>query len=59
MKNYAAFLQILSFMSDIADEVVDADMNYYKGCMRVVGETDNQTITIDLIVENKEEKKDA
>lgn len=55
---YYAFRKMMDFMSDNA-EVIDADMNCYRGCMRVVGKSEGQTITIDITIEDKEEEKDA
>lgn len=58
MDKYFAFRRLLEFMADHAD-VVDANMNYYNGGMQIVGENDGQTITIEISIMDKEEKKDA
>ena len=56
MKKYFVFRRLLDFMADYA-EVVDADMDNY--CHRIVitGETEDQVITIEVSIENKEEKE--
>lgn len=56
MDKYFAFRKMLDFMADYA-EVTDADMNYYDSCMRICGENDGQTITIDITIKDKEEKE--
>ena len=58
MDKYFAFRKMLDFMADYA-EVVDADMSYYNGAMRITGVNDGQTITIEISIKDKEEKKDA
>ena len=58
MEKYFAFKKMLEFMADHA-KVIDADMNCYRNCMRIIGEKDGQTITIDITIEDKEEKQDA
>ena len=58
MEKYFAFKKMLEFMADYAT-VVDADMNFYRNCMKIVGENDGQTITIDITIEDKEANKDA
>lgn len=53
------YLLFRSLMDDLANhsEVTDADMNYYNGGMRLVGEGDEYKITIDVSIKDKEEKK--
>ena len=58
MEKYWIFRHLLDFMADHA-EVVDADMNYYEGCMKIVGENDGQNIEITVTIGKKEEKTDA
>ena len=54
MDKYFAFRKLLDFLADYA-EVTDADMNYYDGCMRIVGENEGQEITIEVKIKDKEE----
>lgn len=58
MDKYFAFRKLLDFLSDYA-EITDADMNYCGNRIRVCGENDGQTITIDIEIVNKEENEDA
>lgn len=54
MNKYYAFKKMLEFMAEHA-QVVDADMNYYNGSMRIEGENDGQTIMIEVTIKNKQE----
>ena len=58
MDKYYAFRKMLDFVSDEAD-VVDADLNYFNNSMRIVGETETETITIEGTIEKKEVEVDA
>ena len=58
MEKYFVFRRMLEFMADYA-EVVDANMNNYNGKVMVEGETDGQTIVIEVTIKNKEAQKDA
>lgn len=58
MDKYFAFKKMLEFMADHA-KVVDADMNYYNGSMKIDGETDGQKITIELTIKQKEGNENA
>jgi hypothetical protein len=58
MDKYWFFRKTLDFLADYA-EVTDADMNYCGNRIRVCGENDVQTITIDIEIVNKEEEKDG
>ena len=57
MNKYFLFRQLLDFMADHT-EVTDADMNYYHGGLKIVGEDDEHVITIDVSIKEKEEKTD-
>ena len=54
MTKFFIFEKMLAFMSDHT-EVTDANMNYYHGCMRIVGEADGEEITLQVCIEKKEE----
>lgn len=56
MERYFAFRKLLDFMTDYA-EVIDADMNNYRGGLTIVGEDDEHTITIEVSIQDKEENK--
>ena len=58
MEKYFLFRKLMDLVSDYA-EVVDADMNHWKGGLLIVGEADGQTIEIEVSIKEKEEKKDA
>lgn len=58
MEKYFLFRKLMDLVSDYA-EVVDADMNNWKGGLLIVGEADGQTIEIEVSFKEKEEKKDA
>jgi hypothetical protein len=54
MDKFWAFRQLLDFMADHS-EVVDADMDNYRGDIVITGETDDQVITITVSMNKKEE----
>ena len=57
MDKYTIFREMLDYMAHIC-EVTDADMNYCDN-IRIVGETETQTIVIEVTIKNKEEEKDG
>ena len=57
MNKYFLFRKLLDFMADHGD-VTDADMNYYHGGLKIVGEDEEHIITIDVSIKDKEDKKD-
>lgn len=58
MDKYYAFRNMMDFVSKVA-EVVDADLNYFNDTMRIVGETDSETITVEVTIKKKEVEEDA
>lgn len=58
MDKYYTFRKMMDFMDDCAD-VIDADMDTDNGGMKIVGENDQETITIEVTIKKKEEDKDA
>ena len=58
MEKYFAFRRLMDFVADDA-EIVDADLNYYKDTMLIVGENDQETITIEVTIKKKGEREDA
>ena len=58
MNKYWIFRQLLDFMADHSN-VVGADMENYRGCIEITGETDDQIITITVSLRDKEAEKDA
>lgn len=58
MDKYYVFRKMLDFVSDETD-VVDADLNYFADSMRIVGETDSETITIEVTIKKKGVEEDA
>ena len=58
MDKYYIFRELLNFMADHS-EVVDADMNNYRGGLTITGEDDEHIITIDVAIRKKEEKEDG
>ena len=58
MNKYVIFREMLDYMAHICD-VTDADMNYCGNSIRIDGDTDEQTIIIEVTIENKEVEKDA
>lgn len=53
MDKYNIFRKLLDFISDYA-KVVDADMNYYAGCMRIVGSQSRETITLEISIKKED-----
>ena len=58
MDKYYVFRKMLDFVSDETD-VVDADLNYFADSMRIVGETETETITVEVTIKKKEVALDA
>lgn len=58
MDKYVIFREMLDYVAHIAD-VTDADMNYCGNNIIVIGDRDDQVITIEVTIKNKEEKKDG
>ena len=58
MNKYVIFREMLDYVAHIAD-VTDADLNYCGNSIRIDGDTDEQTIIIEVTIENKEVEKDA
>lgn len=58
MNKYVIFREMLDYMAHICD-VTDADMNYCGDHIRIAGDTDEQTIIIEVTIKNKEEKTDG
>lgn len=54
---FTIFREMLDYMAHIC-KVTDADMNYC-GNILIEGETSGKVITFEVIIKNKEEKKDA
>ena len=52
MDKYFIFREMLNFMANHA-EVVDADMNNYRGGVTITGIDDDHTITIEVSVKPK------
>ena len=57
MLKYMIFKEMLDYMAHIS-EVTDADMNYCDN-IRIVGETDQESIVIEVTIKNKEEVHDG
>ena len=55
---FTIFRELLDYVAHIAD-VTDADMNYCGNNIIVIGDRDDQVITIEVTIKNKEEKKDG
>lgn len=53
MNKYVIFREMLDYVAHIAD-VTDADMNYCGNSIRIDGDTDEQTIIIEVTIKNKE-----
>ena len=58
MDKYFAFRSMMDFVADHA-EVVDADMNWLGDRLKIQGENEKQTITIEVVIKEKEEQKNA
>lgn len=57
MDKFTIFREMLDYMAHIS-KVTDADMNYCYDRLRIIGETDDEEITIDVVI-NKKEDQDA
>lgn len=55
---FTIFREMLDYLAHIST-VTDADMNYCGDRLIIGGETDSQSIIIEVIIKNKEDKKDA
>ena len=55
---FTIFREMLDYMAHICN-VTDADLNYCGDRIIIEGESDGQVITMEVIVRNKEENKDA
>ena len=53
MNKYVIFREMLDYVAHISD-VTDADLNYCGNCIRIDGDTDEQTIIIEVTIKNKE-----
>lgn len=53
MNKFVIFREMLDYMNHICD-VTDANMNYCGNTIRIDGDTKDQTITIEVIIKNKE-----
>lgn len=59
MNKFVIFREMLDYLTQICD-VTDADLNYCSGNhMRIAGETEEQTITFDIYINNKEVTQDG
>ena len=59
MNKFVIFRELLDYLNKMCD-VTDADMNYCcDSHMRIAGETEEQTITLDIYIRNKEVTQDA
>lgn len=55
MGKYTIFREMLDYMAHIS-EVTDADMNYCDN-IRIAGETDQESIVLEVTIKTKEETK--
>ena len=53
MNKFVIFREMLDYLNQFCD-VTDADMNYCGNTIRIAGETEEQTIRIEITVNNKE-----
>ena len=53
MNKFVIFREMLDYLNHICD-VTDADMNYCGNSIRIDGDTEDQTITIEVSIKNKE-----
>ena len=58
MNKYVIFREMLDYMAHIAD-VKDADMNYCGNSILIEGDTEEQTIIIEVTIKNKEANTDG
>lgn len=56
MNKFVIFREMLDYLNHICD-VTDADMNYCGNTIRIDGETEEQKITIEVSIKDKEENK--
>ena len=55
---FTIFRELLDYLSHIA-KITDADMNYYPGAFKIVGESEGQVISIDVSINKKEENENG
>lgn len=55
---FTIFREMLDYMAHIVN-VTDADMNFCGDRLLIEGENDGQHISIEVIIKNKEENKNA
>ena len=58
MNKFVIFREMLDYLNHICD-VTDADMNYCGNAIRIDGETEDQTIIIEVTIKNKEANTDG
>lgn len=58
MNKFVIFREMLDHLNHICD-VTDADMNYCGNTIRIDGETEEQTISIEVTINNKEVNTDG
>ena len=58
MNKFVVFREMLDYLNHICD-VTDADMHYCGDRMRIDGETEEQTVTIEVCIKNKEVTEDG
>ena len=58
MNKFKVFKEMLTYLDHNAD-VTDADMNYCGDRMLIVAETEEQTISIEVCIKNKEVTTDG
>ena len=59
MDKFTVFIDMLDYLAKNHATVTDADMNYYRDTMKIVGENDGENITIEVTINKKEENEDA
>lgn len=55
---YVIFKEMLDYVAHICN-VTDADMNYCGDTIHIEGETEEQTLTINVTIKNKEVRENA
>lgn len=58
MNKFVIFREMLDYLNHIA-YVTDADMNYCGDSIRIVGDTEEQTLTFEISIKNKEVNTDG
>lgn len=58
MNKFNVFKEMLNYVS-LNYDVTDADMNYCGNTIHIEGETEEQTITIEVFIKNKEANTDG